>query len=191
MSRLNIVKSILQVGITVIKYAVQKGEYFVLEFYWRKYVDAKVAQEYYLAYSAQSRWIEWVLNALCLIAACSGLAAIFSSAPVLGVVLTVAAQIVCALQPILPYGRRREISGFVYKEYTSLVARAERNLYRAIQGDQSEDRLSGELARLEEGMEAIEDKFSTADIFPRSRRLHNQAEKAAMQYLDVHFALEG
>lgn len=163
----------------------------MLEYYWRKFVDAKVAQEYYLAYSVQSGRIEWGLNALCLVAACSGLAAVFSGVPFLGIAVAVSAQCVSALQPILPFGKRKETAGYVYREYTGLVAQVEHTLYRVIGGEQPEDSLVGELNSIGDGMEAIEDKYSTSSLFPRNNRLHRQAEKAALQYINVHFEAEG
>lgn len=163
----------------------------MLEFYWKKFVDIKVAQEYYLAYSVRSGRIEWGLNALCLLATCSGLAAILADAPILGVVVAVSAQCVSALQPILPFGKRKEAAGYVYKEYTGLVAQAEHTLYRVIGGEQSEDSLMEELDGVGDGMESIEDKYSTSSLFPRNNRLHRRAEKAALQYINVHFETEG
>lgn len=163
----------------------------MLEYYWKKFVDLKVAQEYYLAYSVRSGRIEWGLNALCLVATCSGIAAIFSDIPVFGIAVALAAQIVCALQPILPFGKRKETAGYVYREYTGLVSQAEHTLYRVIGGEQPEDSLLGELDSIGNGMEAIEDKFSTSSLFPRNYRLHRQAEKSALQYINIHFETEG
>lgn len=163
----------------------------MFEYYWKKFVDAKVAQEYYLAYSVRSGRIEWGLNALCLAATCSGLAAILSGVPFLGVTVAVCAQCVSALQPILPFGKRKKTAGYVYQEYTGLVSQAEHTLYRVIGGEQPEDSLLGELDSIGDGMEAIEDKFSTSHLFPRNSRLHRRAEKAALQYINVHFEAEG
>lgn len=163
----------------------------MLEEYWRKFVDTKVAEEYYFAYSTQSGRMEWLFNALCMLATCSGLLAFFSKAPVLGAVITAAAQCVCALQPILPFGKRKETSGYVYKEYASLAAQAERTMHKVIRGEQSEDTLAAELDCIGVDADSIESKFSTVEVFPRNRRLHKRAEKAAMQYLAVHFDLEG
>lgn len=163
----------------------------MLDFYWRKFVDAKVAQEYYLAYSVLSGRVEWGLNAVCLLAGCSGVAAIFSGVPLFGAVLAVSAQIVCALQLILPFGKRKETAGYVYREYTNLVAVAEQTLYRVMWGERPEDTLAAELDRLNAGMEDVEDKYSTSSLFPRNIRLHRRAEKAALQYINVHFETEG
>lgn len=154
-------------------------------------MDAKVAQEYYLAYSVQSRRIEWGLNALCLAAACSGIAAIFSDIPVLGVAVALAAQIICALQPILPFGKRKDTAGYVYQEYTGLVSQTEHTLYRVMAGERSEDSLLEEVNSMSKSMETIEDKFSTSALFPRNIRLHRRAEKAALQYINLHFGTEG
>lgn len=162
----------------------------MLEYYWKKFVDAKVAQEYYLAYSVQSGRIEWGLNALCLLVACSGLAAIFSGVPFLGVAVAVSAQCVSALQPILPFGKRKETAGYVYQEYTGLVNQAEHTLYQVIGGKQPEDSLLAELDNVGNGMASIEEKYSTSSLFPRNYRLHRRAERSALQYINVHFGTE-
>lgn len=163
----------------------------MLEYYWKKFVDIKVAQEYYLAYSVRSGRIEWGLNALCLVATCSGIAAIFSDIPVFGIAVALAAQIVCALQPILPFGKRKETAGYVYREYTGLVSQAEHTLYRVIGGEQPEDSLLVELDSIGDSMETIEDKYSTSTLFPRNYHLHRRAEKSALQYINIHFETEG
>lgn len=131
----------------------------MLEYYWKKFVDAKVAQEYYLAYSVQSGRIEWGLNSLYLLVACSGLAAIFSGVPFLGITVAVSAQCVSALQPILPFGNRKETAGYVYQEDTGLVNQAEHTLYQVIGGKQPEDSLLAELDSVGDGMASIEENI--------------------------------
>lgn len=162
-----------------------------LEPYWRKFVDVKVAEEYYFLYSHLCRRTVWFINAICLVLAGTGVAAWLTERlhPLAAGLLILIVQSVGLLQPLLPYQDRLYASRYLYREYMNLSSEAEKVVTKVILGDAEENFLPENLDRIVSEMEDIEDKFSTSDLFPRNKRLHNKAQKSVLQYLDVHFDL--
>lgn len=164
-----------------------------LEPYWRKFIDAKVAEEYYFLYSHLCRRIVWSINAICLVLAGTGVAAWLTERlhPLAASLLILMAQSVGLLQPLFPFQDRLYASRYLYREYMNLSSEAEKVVTKVILGHVEENSLSENLDRIVSEMEDIEDKFSTSDLFPRRNRLHRKAQKAVLQYLNVHFDLGG
>lgn len=163
-----------------------------LEPYWRKFIDVKVAEEYYFLYSHLCRRTVWSINAICLVLAGTGVAAWLTERlhPLAAGLLILTVQAVGLLQPLFPFQDRLYASRYLYREYMNLSSEAEKVVTRVILGQLEEKSLPENLDRIVSNMEDIEDKFSTSDLFPRNKRLHRRAQKSVLQYVNVHFDLE-
>lgn len=163
-----------------------------LEPYWRKFIDARVAEEYYFLYSHLCRRTVWSINAICLVLTGTGVAAWLTERlhPLAASLLILIVQSVGLLQPLFPFQDRLYASRYLYREYTNLASEAEKAVTNVILGHVEEKSLSEKLNHIVSEMENIEDKFSTSDLFPRNKRLHKRAQKSVLQYVNVHFDLE-
>lgn len=165
----------------------------MLEDYWRTFVDVKVSEEYYFQYVHHSRHRVWAINGISFLMAFSGVVTWVNAylPPFWASIIILTAQIICALQPMYPFGDRLYASKCIYDQMRQLALTAEQTFNRVQFGSMSEGDLPSALEDLQISFASIEKNIASSDLFPRSKRLHRKAERAASQYLKAHFNLGG
>lgn len=161
------------------------------EAYWRKFVDIKIAEEYFFLYGLHSRNRLIAVNVFCLAVSCTGVAAWLNNwNPALSSAFVLAAQLVSIFQTFYPYCERLYASKLIYSEYKQQALVAEQTLNRYLYGNLEEAKLHPALERLMANTTSIEDRFCNPDTFRRNKRLHRIAEKNVEKYLKIHFNTE-
>ncbi len=163
------------------------------EVLWRLFIDAKIAEYYYLEYARHSSLYVFLLNALCLIASFSGIGAWFTNnlPPLQSSLLILAAQILCALQPLYPFSKRLYAANCIYGAYGDAALKAEQLFNRLLYGSLDMKMLPDQVEALQLEIASIEGKFSSASDFPQNMRFHKKAESSTTQYLNTHFNMGG
>lgn len=163
------------------------------EVLWRLFIDAKIAEYYFLAYARRSNFYLFLLNAICLIASFSGIGAWLTNnlPPLQSSLIVLASQILCALQPLYPFSKRLYAADCIYNAYGDASLRAEQLLNRVLYGPLDPQEVPTQVEALQVEISSIEGKFSSASDFPQNMGFHKKAERAAMQYLNTHFSTGG
>lgn len=161
------------------------------EAYWRKFIDLKIAEEYFFLYGIHSRNRLIAINVFCLAVSCTGIVAWFNDLnPMLSSFIVLAAQLVSIFQTFYPYSERLYASKLIYNEYKQCALAAEQTFNRYLYGDLKGEELLPALKRLVNNTKDIEDKFCSPDTFSRNKRLHSIAQKNVENYLKIHFNTE-
>lgn len=165
----------------------------MLEDYWRTFVDIKVAEEYYFQYVHHFRHRVLAINGISSLMALSGVVAWVNAylPPFWASIIILAAQIICALQPMYPFGDRLYASKYIYEQMRKLALVAEQTYNRVQFGSMCENDLPAAFEELQKSFASIEESIASPDLFPRNKSLHRKAEKTASQYLRTHFDLGG
>ena len=163
------------------------------ESFWRCFIDAKIAEEYFFLYVHHSNRRVFAVNALCLLVSCTGVAAWLTdfAHPFLSGIVLLAAQAVSILQPLYPYNDRLHASEFIYQEYREHNLFAEQTLNHYYLGALDEAALSAKLDQFQLDTSRIEKKYCGPKTFAQNKRLHKIAEQHTAQYMDVHFNSRG
>lgn len=158
---------------------------------WEKFVDLKIAEEYFLLYMHHSSLAVTIINAICLLMSCSGIAVWISDnlSPLPSSLIILSAQVICILQPLYPFSKRLYAARCIYNEYSSQSLKAEQMINQYLFGSLKENKLSAFVNQLQIDVSEIEGKFSSPDLFPRKMRLHKKAQKSASLYFESHFKL--
>ena len=165
----------------------------MLEQFWRVYVDVKIAEEYYLLYTYDSKRFMTFINAGCMIVSFTGVIAWANEhlAPLLSGVLILAAQIISVLQPFYPFSERLYAARCIHNDLKDISLSAEQTLNQVLYGPMGENQLPSITEKIQTSLSDIERRYALPDLFPRNPGLHRKAEQNAAQYLKTHFNLEG
>lgn len=163
----------------------------IYDSYWRKFVDIKIAEQYFSLYANHSQKRLWFINALCMIFSFTGVISWATSflPPSWSVFIVLGSQVVSVLQPLYPYGQRLYAAQCIHREYASLSLSTEQTLNGYIYGEIDDTRLLFALENAQKESHDIEGKFCSVNLFPQKKILHKQAENIVLQYLNVHFNL--
>lgn len=164
-----------------------------LEAYWRKFVDIKIAEQYFSQYANHSQHRLWIINGLCMVFSFTGVISWITSylTPFWSATIVLVSQIVSVLQPLYPYSQRLYAAQCIHKEYSNLALSAEQKLNGYLYGDVKDADLLPALESLQNESHDIEGKFCSVTLFPQNMGLHNKAQTDTMRYLTNHFNLEG
>lgn len=161
------------------------------EAYWRKFIDIKIAEEYFFLYGLHSRNWLIAINVFCLAVSCTGIAAWFNNLnPAFSSIIVLVAQLVSIFQTFYPYGERLYAAKLIYNEYKQQALTAEQTFNSYLYGNLKGEELLPALERLMNDTATIEDKFCSPDTFSRNKRLHSIAQRNVEKYLKVHFNME-
>lgn len=161
------------------------------EAYWRKFIDIKIAEEYFFLYGLHSRNCLIAINVFCFAVSCTGIAAWFNHLnPTLSSIIVLIAQLVSILQTFYPYSERLYAAKLIHNEYKQQALIAEQTFNRYLYGGLKGEDLLSALKRLMNNTANIEDKFCSPDTFSRNKRLHSIAEQNVEKYLKIHFNTE-
>lgn len=160
--------------------------------YWREFVDALVAEQYYLLYIHHSKRRLMVINAICLIMSFTGVATWVSNIfdPRISSLIILVSQIISVLQPLYPYADRVHAANCILDELRPLTLEAEQIIQGYLFDLKKECDLFDELVSFQNRFSSIQPKFASSDLFPPKKGLHKRAEKATTQYLRIHFEIE-
>lgn len=163
----------------------------IYEAYWRKFIDIKIAEQYFSLYANHSQRRLWFINGLCMVVSFTGVASWISSylTPFWSAFIVLVSQIVSVLQPLYPYSQRLYAAQCIHREYANLALTAEQTLNGYLYGEIKEKELLSKLEHVQTESHDIESRFCSVNLFPPKKRLHKKSEHKTMQYLTVHFNL--
>lgn len=163
----------------------------MLDKYWGMYVDFKIAEYYYTFYLHRSKHIEFCITAFCLLASASSISAwyIWSQLSNVWAVIIAAAQIISILKPAFPFAKRVSAAEYILQDLRPLL----RDVDATWGYDGSlipEKEIGAHIKQYEARYDAIEERFSSTELFPQNRNLHDRAQKNAAQYLTTRFKID-
>lgn len=164
----------------------------MFESYWRIYTDILVKETYYSLYAQKTAKQVFAINAICLAFTVSGVVGFLGEVlpAICASAIVVASQIVSAIQVLLPYSDRLYAARQINSELQELSLHAGITVKRYLFDRMTEDELFDDMVWLTTKLNQAENKFAPADLFPWSMRLHEKAQKDALQFIDVHYVPE-
>lgn len=157
--------------------------------YWAKFLDAKIAEEYYFLYIHQSKVYLWVINAICMVTSFTGLVALLKDylPNLLSSIIILLPQVISLFQPFYPFSDRLYAAKLIHSEYSKLALDAEKNINQYLYGSKSTQDFSKLIVSFQKTLSAVEEKYAPPDLFPRKKGLHKKAQENVTQYINTHF----
>ena len=158
--------------------------------FWSMIVDFKVAEYYYTHYCTRSKRWSNLISAICFIASASSISAwcIWQQMPGLWAAILAVAQVVNVLKPLYPFDRRVNAANYLCQDIQTLLIDAEYAFAYGVY-EIPDDELKGEMPDFLRRYAQIENRFSTADLFPHNHRVHNLAQSDASTYFEYKYGV--
>lgn len=151
--------------------------------YWDMFFDFKVSEYYYQLYSVHAHRQRNLLSALTTVGSAAFVLTWYQTGilPLLWGSLILIAQVLTALQPLLPFEKRMTAACYICSDLVHLNLEVEMEWYR-FKIDSSEDEYREKIDRYRKEYDRIEERFSDPYTFPKHKRLFKEAQESAQIY---------
>lgn len=156
--------------------------------FWYMIVDFKIAERYYYYYICDSKRWNNIVTGICLLTSAASIATwyIWKQVPALWAILIAGAQIVSVLKPLFPFSERLSAGRYIYQDVKKLVIEAE-SMWGSDGSDITDNKFRQYLSSFEKRYSDTEDRFSTPDLFPKKKALHDKAQQDAIKYFESRY----
>ena len=163
----------------------------MIDKFWNMYVDFKIAEYYYAGYSLASKRIDGAISAICLLASASSISAwyIWDKFPVIWIIIIGISQVLSVCKPLLPYAKRVSAAEYILQDLRPLIRDIDTKW--GFDGSGISDEEFRQLIQTYEGKrDDIEGRFASSHLFPENLKIHDKAQKSAIQYFKSRFYVE-
>ncbi|WP_418972655.1 hypothetical protein [Allofournierella sp.] len=161
------------------------------EFFWM-YQQYKYSYYYYQSYGIRSGRADTVITIFLLLSSIGVIGSwwIWQQLPYLWGGLLGVAQVLSAIQSFLPFNKRKASSQYICSDLVFLINEIEKDWHLIYIGQVSEQKIALLIQKHQDSYTKIEQKYSTATLFPPSKKHKKWASQKLKEFMEVTYPIE-
>lgn len=146
--------------------------------YWYDMVDCKYQSNYISSYIDYSYKLDNTISIINAIASSVSIAgwAVWNSIPYVWSFIIAASQVITAIKPYLPYGKRLKNLNAYITEASSIYLDYEHNWYKVANGDMTNNEINDKIYDLKRKLDKINNRYLSNVSLPVKKDLESKAE---------------